>query len=331
MRIVVCADSSREIGFGHITRSLTLANALTDLGADVICLGQGMTKGKNTAPSFYKMDSRELVLAGGRDTAFEVLRLLPDAVVTDGYHFDRDFYGSLEDAHVPYGVIDDNGETRAINPCVVHNQNPSASRNLYSNVSEKAVFLLGLNYALLRPEVRAIAERVSPKGNYVLISFGGTDLLNLTVPVAEALVRAGHRIAVSEGFQGEIEHSQNMAGTAGQVSFFTSPRFLEALASAEIAVLGAGTSLWEASALKTRALGVVVADNQVAPATKAKSLGYLLDLLLIENRERTGETPQAITEILKRTGKGIQQIPEKGVPLDGAARVASVFLAEFSS
>jgi len=49
---------------------------------------------------------------------------------------------------------------------------------------------------------------------------------------------------------------------------------VSSLASAHVAVLAAGSSLWEACAVGTPSIGLVVADNQIASANAAAKLGF---------------------------------------------------------
>jgi len=318
------------MGFGHITRSLTLARALTDLGAEVVCIGQGMSQGKNVAPSFQKLDTRELSLAKRSATASEVLELRPDAVIADGYHFGAEFFDVLERNHIPYGVIDDNGETQAKNPRVVHNQNPSAKRSLYQGIIGEPEFLLGLENVLLRQEVGDVALSNPTKSGDILIGFGGTDVMNLTIPVSEALLASGFGIAVSETFEGQFRRRLTVQDS--QFSrFFPQTGFLEALASSQFAVLGAGTSLWEANAVGTSALGVAVAENQIAPATVAKELGYLTDLLVLDKDTTAKEASLAIGRLVEGIASEKHKDAPNTVPLDSAQRAARVFLKRFSA
>jgi spore coat polysaccharide biosynthesis predicted glycosyltransferase SpsG len=67
------------------------------------------------------------------------------------------------------------------------------------------------------------------------------------------------------------------------------------LASAHVAVLAAGSSLWEACAVGTPSIGLVVADNQAASANAAAKLGFtrVVDCRVIFNIESVMREVQA--------------------------------------
>jgi UDP-2,4-diacetamido-2,4,6-trideoxy-beta-L-altropyranose hydrolase len=49
---------------------------------------------------------------------------------------------------------------------------------------------------------------------------------------------------------------------------------VQSLASASLAVVGAGTTMWEAACLGVPTVSVVVAENQSQPASAAEALGF---------------------------------------------------------
>lgn len=330
MRVVVRADSAKHIGFGHITRSLTLAQGMTKLGADVLSTGQGMARGRTVATSFADLDVSEAPISSGASAAENVLRLKPDGVVVDGYHFEPQFFDTLSSAGVPYGVIDDNGETRAIAPKVIHNQNPSARRELYRDVEGKPRFLLGLDFCLLRPEITELAGQRGKKEGYIFVSFGGTDSMNLTKPVVESLIQSGHNIATSEKFREILRDHEAGLNGSGSVLYFKPSHFAESLSAARLAILGAGTSLWEASALGVMAIGVIVAENQLAPAHKSLEMGVTARLVQAMGSRKQEETVSLIATAVDELGADPLAGPGFVVPHDGATRAAGVFLEEFS-
>ena len=318
------------MGFGHITRSLTLARALQNAGADVIAVGQGMTEGATVSPSFGGLHVIERPALQKSSEKRQLPDLHPDGVVTDGYHFSESYFQKLDEGSIPYAVIDDNCEIKAINPLVVHNQNPHANRELYGNFVNEPKFLLGLDYALLRPEVFGLVTKPLKKNGRIVVSLGGTDSANLTVPIITALVEAGHSVAVHERFREQLIVLNSNTGDSRKIEFFASSMFLDSLASADLAVLGAGTSLWEANALGTSTIGVIVAENQLNPALIGFSDGYVhvvINSLCARSMETTvSEVVAAAAQVREVSARQAR----KRVGTDGAELVARILLTEFS-
>jgi spore coat polysaccharide biosynthesis predicted glycosyltransferase SpsG len=65
-----------------------------------------------------------------------------------------------------------------------------------------------------------------------------------------------------------------LADQFGHVTLIEQQDYVSSLASAHVAVLAAGSSLWEACGVGTPSIGLVVADNQFASANAAKKLGF---------------------------------------------------------
>ena len=129
---------------------------------------------------------------------------------------------------------------------------------------------------MVRKEVREVAAMNLPtREGEVFVAMGGADFLGLTAPIVEALVETGLPIRVAVGHANtQRERVQELADHHGQVTLIEQHEYVSSLASAHVAVLAAGSSLWEACALGTPSIGLVVADNQAASANAAAKLGF---------------------------------------------------------
>jgi spore coat polysaccharide biosynthesis predicted glycosyltransferase SpsG len=67
---------------------------------------------------------------------------------------------------------------------------------------------------------------------------------------------------------------QKLADQFGHVTLIEQHDYVSSLASAHVAVLAAGSSLWEACAVGTPSIGLVVAENQFASANAAAKIGF---------------------------------------------------------
>jgi spore coat polysaccharide biosynthesis predicted glycosyltransferase SpsG len=264
-RLIVRADSGRQRGYGHVIRSLTLGSEFVSRDWSVELLGYDLD-------DFLK---EKALLCGIRTTPMscEVGSLTdaqmtcatnPDLIVIDGYDFRPAYLNYLDMTGIPYVVIDDNGEVVAPGALLTINQNPHAQIGLYPGLDKSRV-LLGSSYALIRSEVRCIRDaRRRDNGasqTRVLVSVGGTDIRNLNYSMAEAISQTLH-VTV------EVSHANPPPG------LMKAPRDIaRSLANAHVAVIGAGSTLWEACFLGTPTVAVVVADNQVGASRAAHALG----------------------------------------------------------
>ncbi len=274
---VLRADASSSIGVGHVMRSLSLGEALLDEGFGVELVSFELAPSLQSLAASCGVEVVELSCAPrSNDDAQFVLQRNATIVVVDGYEFSREFFAVLEASSTPFAVVDDNAETNAHSPSAVINQNPHASASMYAHLHGNSKLFLGLQYAMVRKEVREVAVMNLPsREGEVFVAMGGADFLGLTAPIVEALAETGLQIRVAVGHANtQRAQIQKLADQFGHVTLIEQQDYVSSLASAHVAVLAAGSSLWEACAVGTPSIGLVVADNQSASANAAKKLGF---------------------------------------------------------
>jgi spore coat polysaccharide biosynthesis predicted glycosyltransferase SpsG len=258
-------------------RSLSLGEALLDEGFGVELVSFELAPSLSSLATSCGIEVVELPCAprSGQDAQF-VLQRNADIVVVDGYEFSREFFVALEASNTTFAVIDDNAETKSQSPSAVINQNPHASASMYTHLQGNPKLLLGLQYAMVRREVREVAAQHLPtREGEVFVAMGGADFLGLTSQIVEALTETGLHVRVAVGHANSRRAEvQQLADRYGNVTLIEQHEYVSSLASAHVAVLAAGSSLWEACAVGTPSIGLVVADNQQAAAHAAAKLGF---------------------------------------------------------
>ena len=276
---VLRADGSAALGLGHVMRSLALGEALAARGWRVTLAGSAPlpTVIERAAACRVTVHQLAAVPCGAGD-AVETVGLGPDVVIVDGYSFTREFFAELERAEVGLVVIDDNAETNVRTASAVVNQNPHASVSMYRHVGVSQL-LLGLDYALLRREIRTAGEvRRAPNDGdpCVFLSMGGSDPAGLTEELAVVLDGLGVPVRVAPGSANPRAHELESAlRQLDHVTIVASGSFAAELATSDVAIIGAGSTMWEAAHLGVPAVAVVVADNQRAPSAVTEVLGFV--------------------------------------------------------
>lgn len=277
-KVALRADGSGPIGLGHVMRCLALGASLVEQGAEVRLLSAPLPDEIGERARRVGVEVHEVTCSpGGRDDALHLAGMGPDLVVVDGYEFDSAFFGTLADEHCPHVVVDDNGDTSAIAPIMVINQNPHARPAMYDHLASHPQLLLGLDFVLLREEIRR-APRREPghrDDEVVFVALGGSDPRGLTQPIARELARAGVAARVAVGAATPHRESVIDALLTDGVDVIEPSEFEVELATAAVAVVGAGSTMWEAAYLGVPSVGVVVAPNQVAASAEAEHLGIV--------------------------------------------------------
>lgn len=297
-------------------RSLALGEGLVDLGWRVVLATSRAPRAVIDAAQASAIQVRAITAAPGTpDDAEELASLGPNVAVIDGYHNSRGFFDHLTRLGCLHAVIDDNVETQAVEPDIVINQNPHAAAEMYA-AFPRAELLLGLKFALLRRSVREHASveeaEERPERPKALISMGGSDPLGLTLPLVREIgpLDCDVRVAVgpanvrAEEIRSEIE----VHGAATEVE---PDDYISELADCSCAVIGAGSTLWEAAFLGVPTIGVIVADNQAASARSAQSLGFTCTI--------EGRAPDAVA-VVGRALAGLLGDPQRRAEMSFAGR-----------
>ena len=278
---VLRADASGLIGVGHVMRSLALGEAMRDAGFDVMLASVDLPAGMREEARKCGVTVVDLhCVPFGPDDALTTLAINGNVLVVDGYLFERNFFEILEIKKTNFVVIDDNVETKALAPSVVINQNPHATPEMYAHLSGNPKLLLGLQYALLRREVRVAAKlSLVPVAKKVFVAMGGSDFLKLTEPIVLALKDLDIELCVAVGpTNSQRQQIEEVVQSVPRARIILQADYITELATSSLAILAAGSSLWEAAALGVPAIGLIVADNQSESARAAEL--HLLMLII---------------------------------------------------
>lgn len=258
-RVVLLADAGHMIGVGHVVRSLSIGAELRRRGAEPLLLSRDLNSAlvaratRLGVPHYGRlcpMDDQQL--------PSEVSEYEPDLIVRDSYSFSEGVVAGLDRLGVPSLVIDDNREAPLGQPTALLNQNLHATRSDYSDLLGTRL-MLGPRWCLIREEVRELAREVSSERDMsVLISTGGSDPLGVRGALADCIGGLGVRVVEAPGLMVERDDSVS---------------YERLLAQSTVAVIAAGTSLWEAACLGTPAIALVTAPNQEALAREGEKAG----------------------------------------------------------
>jgi UDP-2,4-diacetamido-2,4,6-trideoxy-beta-L-altropyranose hydrolase len=195
--ICIRADGSPEIGLGHLTRCIALAQILK----------------KNFKITFFSKSIPDKIAGELSKNGFELivieeessfLKTLTerDIVVIDGYSFDTTYQKRIKVTGSKLVCIDDTYDQEFVADLII-NHSPGIKATDY-NARTYTRFALGLEYALLRPSflTRAAIPRKIDKINSVLICFGGSDYENFTERTLNIVLSFSEfkRIVVVTGF-----------------------------------------------------------------------------------------------------------------------------------
>lgn len=279
VRIAIRFDASASMGGGHAARCLALADALAAEGAEILLLvnpdGEQLVAGLSSVHPIRPVD------AGAAAAVAALTGTWPDGAslaIIDHYGWGAADERLMRTAARRIAVLDDLAN-RAHDCDLLVDQNLGRSVRDYAGLlSPEAPVLAGPRYALLQPafrewrEAAGMARTAPAKGpsrdTEVLISLGLSDtagiLLSLCEALSQARTRARFRIVLSPSAASYRDLSDL---SARDLRFeVLGPQTAEGLArlmaSADLAIGGAGVTAWERCALGLPSLVLVLAENQ---------------------------------------------------------------------
>lgn len=281
MRLLILTECSDEIGYGHVVRCSSLADEAKKRNIEVVFSIPNKVEERTLSffnhhkvisTMWYELTNlRELI------DSYE-----PDMVLLDSYLAPEKCYSYLYD-NVPSVIqIDDGFDFRYKGGIVI---NPSFnSKGIDYPLNDKEyVFLLGSEYTLLRQAFleTKTKRRLKEKMENVFIMIGGTDIYEIS---NKLVVNIRHEIPDAEIHvvsQKGIDTNEKVVHNYSNLNDREIARLME---MCDLAIVGAGSTVYELIATKTPFLCIKVADNQeenikmVAETGVGKSTRQLTDL-----------------------------------------------------
>ena len=246
-------------GLGHVKRCAALGSALAGLGARVRFAVAGDAEPLGTMgvplPGLEGLQWRgAMQLALG-----DVERFRSDLVVVDAYGATDDLLRALRTRAALVVAIDDLSD-RELPVDVVVNGAYHAERRPYADVPGR-LLLLGPRFVLLDPAFAELPRRaIRPAVSRVLVTLGGEDA-GTALDAAVAAVERALPMAAIDVVAGPFAHAGFARGSRVETHRGL-PSLRGLLLEADVAVTGAGMTLYECLAAGTPAVAVLVAENQ---------------------------------------------------------------------
>jgi UDP-2,4-diacetamido-2,4,6-trideoxy-beta-L-altropyranose hydrolase len=265
-RLVLLPDSGPGVGLGHVSRCVALGAAAAALGARVSILA-GEDVGAAALVRAAALET--LAVAGGVNGGAAIERLAPvgaDVVVIDSYRASPEQFAALRSVSAQVVAVDDLAD-RPLPVDVVVNGGVAAETLPYRRVAGTR-FLLGPRHALLDARFAgAPAPRVVGRVSRVLLSLGGgrrEGELRLALAALADTLDAGVRIDVVVGRDDDAARlaTAPRATREGVAIHADVAGLRELIEAADLAVSGAGMTLYELCASGTPAVMMCMADNQ---------------------------------------------------------------------
>lgn len=271
MKFLIRCDSSFQIGTGHVSRCLNLAEEVKEKGHDVIFLCRNLPG--NIISLIQEKQIKVLLtetLSPVYDTTLQETRALteavllekPDFIILDHYELGEEWEQIVKGFGIPILVIEDG--IRAHDCQFVLNQNIGAE----AKGTYKKAFL-GPEYALLSRKMRntTVPKRSFDKVQNVIIFFGGTDPQRDTLKVLSFLkdreLNFDLHVVAGKTNPDISEIKKIIRNWKSTELHVQTPHMNLLLAQADIFIGAGGITTWERCYFGLPSICIAVAENQI--------------------------------------------------------------------
>ncbi len=291
------ADGGSELGIGHIMRCLTLADRFNSMGFNILFISSPFELSIQKKITDRGFELRFIEENKGTDSE-QCINIIKDyfakILIVDHYSFDKSWEKQLKVNVGEIVVIDDLANRHHDCDFLIDSAYGRSERDYDKLVNGNCKLLLSTDYIILRPEfskMRLLAlnkRENTTRINRVLINFGGTDTLNLSIPCIEILKRVGFvggiDILISSAYSNMVELKSFCSNLNDVILHVDSSNVAELMLNSDIAIGSLGTSTWERCSLGLPCISIVVADNQSNIAIQLDRYGAI-DLTTIQDVE----------------------------------------------
>lgn len=298
MKVCFIAHGGKQVGFGHLMRCMTLAEAFQKMGQEVFFISK-MQEGREVLDralikNFYIPYINNLQVTARCNSSIEELRAeekfieeilceeKPDYVIIDSYNVDESFFISIKRNTGKLIYIDDLYAFEYPVDCIINGT--ASACNMGYKVIEGRRLLLGMSYNLLRNEFQNIPPiKINTNVKDILVTTGGADPAHMTEKIICALlhsIKLGtvriHGI-IGGAFTGS--ETLDIIGSNEYVNLYKTPKQMsEIMLKCDFAICAGGGTLYELMSCGIPMLAFLYADNQRMQTEALDDLGTLINM-----------------------------------------------------
>ncbi len=274
MNVVILTEGNQKIGFGHLTRSLSLYQAFEARGLEPILIINGEGSFGNL------LQHQNYQIFNWLEHSIKLFSILndDDIVVIDSYLANDKIYQNISNTVSLVIYLDDNKRLEYPKGIVVNG-------SIYANdlsypVNDGVNYLLGSEFVPLRKEFWNLPpKRIFGDIQKIMVTFGGDDLRNMTPKVLELLVNRYpqliKKIVIGKWFKniGDIESLKDY--NTELIYYPDAIEMKKTMIESDLVISASGQTLYELARVGTPTIAIAVASNQFNNVKNWQKNGFI--------------------------------------------------------
>lgn len=274
MKVFIITEGSKNTGFGHITRCLSLYQAFKEGGI----LPELIINGDNNIE--YLLKGVNYQIFNWLDEKSKLFEMVKDAdvAIIDSYLADISVYNTLSELVKLSVYIDDNKRLSYPKGIVVNGSIYAEELN-YPHTNGVA-YLLGTKYTPLRKEFWEVPEKkIKEKIEGIMITFGGDDAKNM-IPKILVLLNDEYpnlikNVIIGRAFENIDDIKKCADKNTNLIYYPDAEKIKEIMFESDIAISACGQTLNELASIGVPTIGVCIAENQLGNIKGWEKIGFL--------------------------------------------------------
>lgn len=334
MNIVIRVDAHADIALGHLSRCLSLAQSLSELGCQI----QFVVFDNKEAESWllqsnfsFDLSPYKINTLGDYDHFFSLCeRRKFDLLLVDSYDLDARYLAQLQKAVPVLAYIDDLGQVYEAD--IVINPSCQALDIVYQANTE----ILGSNYVILEKSYWTEPVKSGQRADTLMITFGGIDHYDLSARLLPMIEEVNEKIKVNMVIGPYYENKDSVVAAASGSKLDV--KIIEGLSNlysviqeSDVAITAGGNTVYELAASATPCVGIAVWDCQNENINFLSSKNTLIPLYYSEDSGFDAQLSSSVEVLLNNEAlrKNMSREGRRLIDGKGALRIGKTILEQY--
>ncbi len=287
-KIFFRVDGYSKIGYGHLMRSMVLADFFKKKGFYPVFLSYKDNFLKEKLEQ-HKLEKILLKYKAGSandlNNVTKLLKMMSDNIfIYDNYDIDINYEKQIKD-HTKLLIAIDDKAKKKFHADIIINQNYRATDYKYKITNKKTKVIAGSKYVLLRNEFYKHRRKTINKSvKNILVSSGGSDFYNQSLRIVKILYDYTKdnsiklHISVNNNFKSLLELKRLGRNNKDIILYNNVRNMAELMKKMDLAISAAGSTVWELLYIGVPTILMITTENQKDIATKLDRDSYVKNL-----------------------------------------------------